>query len=135
LYLWLIAPRLLPDRELPLQDSSARLFNARLLLPDQSPAVGKTLLEANGLCGGDMKVVRVRRGNNFIMPFPDVVLQAGDRLRVRDTPANLKAFESALKAQLYSGETRVDEEHPLSAENQILAEIAVVAEKHYDPSS
>ncbi len=126
LYLWLVAPRLLPDRELALQDSSARLFNARLKLPEGSPAIGKTLREAVALTGGDMRVVRVRRGNNFIMPFPDVVLQPEDRLRVRDTPTNLKAYEAALKAQLYSGETRVDEEHPLSAENQILAEIAVV---------
>jgi di/tricarboxylate transporter len=126
LYLWLIAPRMLPPRELSLQDASARLFNARLRLPESSPAVGKTLSDAAALTGGDMRVVRVRRGSNFIMPFPDVVLQADDRLRVRDTPSNLKTYESALKAQLYSGETRVDEEHPLSAENQILAEIAVV---------
>ncbi|MGI9326814.1 MAG: SLC13 family permease [Pseudomonadales bacterium] len=126
LYLWLIAPRLLPHRELSLQDSSVRLFSARLLLTEQTPVVGKTLRDAIALCGGDMRVVRVRRGNNFIMPFPDVVLQEGDRLRVRDTPGNLKAFETALKAQLYSGETRVDDEHPLSADNQILAEIAVV---------
>lgn len=126
LYLWLIAPRMLPPRELSLQDASARLFNARLRLPESSPAVGKTLSDAVALTGGDMRVVRVRRGSNFIMPFPDVVLQAEDRLRVRDTPANLKAYESALKAQLYSGDTLVDEEHPLSAENQILAEIAVV---------
>ncbi|MEM1435701.1 MAG: SLC13 family permease [Pseudomonadota bacterium] len=126
LYLWLIAPRLLPHREISLQDTSQRLFDARLQLGESSPVIGKTLREARVLVGGDMRVARVRRKDTFIMPLPDVVLQVGDRLRVRDTPNNLKAFEKALKAQLYSGDQPVDEAHPLSAENQILAEIAVV---------
>ncbi len=125
LYLWLIAPRLLPERVSKLSDPSPRLFDARLLLGEESLAVGKSLAETIALTGGDMQVVRVRRGETMIMPLPDVQLKAGDRLRVRDTPQNLKAYEEALKAELYSGETRVDEQHPLSAENQTLAEIAV----------
>lgn len=126
LYLWLIAPRLLPHREISLQDTSQRLFQARLLLDEKSPVIGKTLGDARALCGGELRVARIRRNNNFIMPFPDVILQVGDRLRVRDTPNKLKSFEKALKAKLYSGDQPVDEEHPLTAENQILAEIAVV---------
>ena len=38
----------------------------------------------------------------------------------------MKEFEEALKANLYSGEQRVDEDNPLSVGNQVLAEIAVV---------
>ncbi len=132
LYLWLIAPRLLPDRDSKLADPSPRLFEARLLIGEDSPAVDKTLAEAIALTGGDMQVVRVRRGETAVMPLPDVVLRAGDRLRVRDTPQNLKAYEEALKAVLFSGETRVDEEHPLSAENQTLAEIAVAQGSRLD---
>lgn len=125
-YLWLIAPRLLPERKLELVDGSPRLFEARLLLPEESPACGKSLAETIALTGGEMHVVRVRRGETFITPLPDVALKPGDQLRVRDTPQKLKAFEEDLKAVLYSGEQRVDDEHPLSAENQTLAEIAVV---------
>ena len=125
-YLWLIAPRLLPERESKLQDLSPRLFEARLLLNEQSAAVGRPLAEAIALTGGDMRVTRIRRGETMVMPLPDVVLRAGDRIRVQDTPANLKAFEEALGAELYSGETRVDEQHPLTAGNQTLAEVAVV---------
>ena len=126
LYLWLIAPRLLPGRESKLSDPSPRLFEARLLLTENSVAIGKNLAEVIAMTGGDMQVVRIRRGETVVMPLPDVELRQGDRLRVRDTPQNLKTYEETLRGVLYSGDTAVDEEHPLSAENQTLAEIAVV---------
>ena len=126
LYLWLIAPLLLPKRDSKLLDDTPRVFDARILLNEHSLAVGHSLGDAIAMTGGDMKVVRVRRGGTAIMPLPDVELRVGDRLRVRDTPVNLKAYEEALKGELYSGEIRVDDDHPLSADNQTLAEIAVV---------
>lgn len=125
-YLWLIAPRLLPPREIELTDASPRLFDARLHIAKESPWVGRSLAEAAAATEGSINVVRIRRGDTYVMPLPDVELRAGDSLRVRDTPSRLKAFESALGTPLYSGEQRVNEDHPLSAENQILAEIAVV---------
>ena len=126
LYLWLIAPRLLPPRSIELDNASPRLFDARLHIDEGSPWIEKTLADAKTAAGGDMNVVRIRRGETFIMPLPDATLRAGDSLRVRDTPQRLKAFEKALGARLYSDDHVVDEEHPLSAENQMLAEIAVV---------
>jgi len=125
-YLWLIAPRLLPDREIGLGDTSPRIFEARLHIEEDASVAGKTLSDAMALTGGDMHVVRIRRGDTFILPLPDVTLKAGDRLRVRDTPAKLMSFAEALKAKLYSEDQEVDEAHPLSAENQMLAEVAVV---------
>jgi len=126
LYLWLIAPRLLPPRSIELDNASPRLFDARLHIDEGSPWIDKTLADAKSATGGGMNVVRIRRGEAFIMPLPDATLRAGDSLRVRDTPQHLKAFEQALGARLYSEDHVVDEEHPLSAENQMLAEIAVV---------
>lgn len=125
-YLWLIAPRLLPARASDLAADSPRLFEARLQLGTNSLAIGKTLAETLKLAGSDMNVVRIRRGETAIMPLPDVTLQEGDRLRVRDTPQNLKSFEDALKADLYSEDAKVTADNPLSAENQTLAEVAVV---------
>lgn len=125
-YLWVIAPRLLPTRVSNISDLSPRLFDARLLLSADSPAVGQPLANAIALTGGDMNVVRIRRGDTVVLPLPDVELREGDRLRVRDIPQNLKAYESALGAVMYSGEVRVDEENPLTAKNQTLAEVAVV---------
>ncbi|HCO61213.1 MAG TPA: SLC13 family permease [Porticoccaceae bacterium] len=135
IYLWLIAPRLLPEREMALVDSSPRLFEARLLLPEQSPACGKSLAEAIALGGGRMRVIRIRRGDAFVTPLPDVTLKAGDQLRVKDTPQKLKEFEETLGAVLYSGDQRVDEDNPLTAGNQVLAEIAVVQGSILDRSN
>ncbi len=126
LYLWLIAPHLLPKVQIALENPSPRLFEARLQLDESSPAIGKNLADVKSLVGENMQVMRIRRGDNYIMPLPDVVLKAGDRLRIRDTPQRLKSFEEALKGKLYSGDQPVDDEHPLRAENQMLAELAVV---------
>jgi di/tricarboxylate transporter len=125
-YLWLIAPRLLPERPLELADASPRLFEARIELGKDSPAVGHALADITALTNGEMKVVRIRRGDNFLYPLPDVRLRPGDRLRITDTPTRLKRFESALKGTLYSPDGVVDERNPLRAEGQTLAEIAVV---------
>ncbi len=109
-----------------LDNQSPRLFEARLEIDEESAFTGRTLADAIAATDGDMKVVRIRRGETYLMPLPDVTLKAGDRLRVNDAPSKLKAYESALAARLFSGEFRVDEDHPLSADNQMLAEIAVV---------
>jgi di/tricarboxylate transporter len=131
-YLWLLAPRMLPKRELELTDSSPRLFQARLHLDDNSPCVDKSVAEAKKLAGNDINIVRINRGDHQIFPLPDAILHAGDRLRVMDTAKKIREAASALKATLYSGDTPVDEDHPLSAENQTVAEIAVVAGSSLD---
>lgn len=135
LYLWLIAPRLLPDRDIGLTDSSPRLFQARLHLDENSNAVDKTVAEAKEMAGGSIKFIRIKRGEQIITPLPDAILKAGDRIRVLDTAKNVREAASALKATLYSGETEVDEEHPLKAENQAIAEIAVVSGSSLDKAN
>jgi di/tricarboxylate transporter len=126
LYLWLLAPRLLPRRETPLGDMSPRIFIGRLLVEEDSFANGKTLSEIIEEAGGKIKIIDIRRGLNMTMAaLPDAVLQAGDRISVRDTSQNLKEFEEVLGARLYTGNTPVDEDHPLLAEDQQIAEIVV----------
>ncbi len=125
-YLWLIAPRLLPNREGPLADSSPRVFVARLTIAEGSFCEGKSLAEIIKKTSGSINVHRIRRGEGTnLVPLPDALIRAGDQLVVRDTPANLIEFEQILGAELFSNETRVDEENPLSADDQQLAEIAV----------
>lgn len=126
LFLWLVAPRLLPEREARLSDTSPRVFTAHLYLNEESWANGKTLADAIEKTGGGMRVVSIQRaGELSIVPLPDVVLHPEDRLSVRDTPENLKEYEDVLGASLYEKDRPVDDEHPLSAEDQQLAELVV----------
>lgn len=126
LYLWLVAPRLLPARETGLEDASPRVFAAQLLIPEDSYADGRTLAEATKKVGGELQVSRVLRGEQtYLLPLPDAVLRAGDRLLLSDTADRLKEYEAALGAALYSGDVPVDEDNPLHAEDQQLAEVVV----------
>lgn len=126
LYLWLIAPRILPNRQAAMTDTSPRIFTAQLLIPEDSYCDGKSLNEILAKAGSGFTVQRIQRNKNYTLPLPDVEIRAGDRLSLRDTPQNLKEYEQALEAQLYSGDEQVDEEHPLMAEDQQLAEIIIV---------
>jgi di/tricarboxylate transporter len=126
LYLWLIAPRLLPERQTRLADTSPRIFTAQLHIPEDSFAAGKTLVQLSEKAGGPLNVKRIQRGAGvYITPLPDVVLQADDQLWVADTPDRLKELEQVSGAKLYSGEQIIDEEHPLAEADQQLAELVV----------
>jgi len=126
LYLWLIAPRLLPDRAPPMGDTSPRVFMAHLNVEEGGASDGATLREVLELAGGGLKVLDITRENGAVLqPLPDAVLRAGDRLSVRDTPDNLKEYESVLGVRLYTGEDPVDEDHPLASGDQQIAEIVV----------
>jgi len=129
-YLWLLAPKIIPEREQPLADASPRVFTAHLAILEGNSAEGKALFEAINKTDGAMKVISVERGpDNFILPLPSVVLRAGDHLVIRETSAQLKEFERVLEGTLYpedSEDKPVDDEHPLKADDQQIAEVVVV---------
>lgn len=110
-----------------MSDVSPRIFSAELSIGEESPLIGETLAVAITRTDGRLKVERIRRGTDtFLVPIPDIMLKAGDRLLVNDTPARLKEFEQILGVALYSGGKLVDEEHPLQAKDQQIAEVVVV---------
>ena len=129
LFLWLVAPRLLPDRTPPMADTTPRIFNAQLYIKEGSFADGKTLSEVLAKADGNMRVDKIQRTESlFLTKLPSVKLLAGDRLFVKDTPDNLKHYESLLGATLYNvsdDEHPVDEDTPLLAAGQQLAEVVV----------
>ena len=125
-YLWLVAPRILPQRDALLIDTSPRIFSAQLKIEPESFADGKTVTEVREKAGSKFRIVTITRDENIALtPLPDTFLRAGDRIGVRDTPNRLKEFEQALGASLYDTEQKIDEEHPLQAGDQQLAEIVV----------
>jgi len=129
LYLWLIAPHLLPERAPLLADTSPRIFEALLHIDEESFANGKTLTDILKKTNREMKVEAIYRGEGLrVSRLPTAIIREGDRLLVCDTPDNLKNYEHLLGAKLYNVsniETPISDENPLSAEGQQLAEIVI----------
>lgn len=129
LFLWLIAPRLLPDRIPPMADTTPRVFNSQLNVKEGGFAAGKTLSEVLAKTSGEMRVDKIQRSESlFLAKLPSVILLPGDRLFVKDSPENLKRFESLLGATLYNTsdlEHPIDDETPLTDAGQQLAEVVV----------
>jgi di/tricarboxylate transporter len=126
LYLWLVVPRIIPERQPPMSGVVSRLYTAQIRLDSGSPVVGKTLAEALLRGGEGMKVESIQRGQGvFINPLPDVVLKSGDRITTSDTQSNLRELARLLGGTLFSGDQAVDAEHPLSAEGQQIAEVVI----------
>lgn len=129
LFLWLVAPRLLPDRKLPMADIAPRVFKSILYVTADSFANGRTLTEVRLRTEGRMRIERIQRGEHlFVARLPSVVLQEGDRLYVSDTADHLKDYEKLLGATLYNAsdiDHPVSEEVPLASEGQQLAEAVI----------
>ena len=125
-YLWLIAPRMIPERKAPMQDATSRLYSAQIRLDKSSPLVGAKLADAILRTEDSIRVDSIQRGPGaFISPLPDVVLLAGDRLTTSDSQANLREFARALGGTLFSGDQAVNSKHPLSIEEEQLAELVI----------
>lgn len=128
-FLWLIAPKMLPERVPPMADITPRVFNSQLFVAEGSFADGKSLSEVLAKTGGQMRVDKIQRTESlFLAKLPSVILQPGDRLFVKDSPDNLKHFERQLGATLYNisdSEHPIDDDTPLKAEGQQLAEVVV----------
>lgn len=127
LFLWLVAPRLLPERDAPIRQAAPRIFKAMFFVPEGSWAVGKTLADLRERTGRRMNVSRVQRGDGLqVAKLPAMRLQADDRLLVADTREHLKEYERLLGARMHSefagDDDGVDED--ASAEQQ-LAELVV----------
>ena len=127
-YLWFVAPKLLPSREARLPTTSPRIFTAQLRIHEDSVANEKHLYEIREMAGGNLDVVHILRGekNTSLVAIPDLVIRSGDRFMVRGTPDRLKELETVLGASLFDGDQRVDEEHPLQDITQQIAEVVVV---------
>ena len=126
LYLWLVAPRLLPARGALADDTSPRIFTAHISIPEGSFCDGKVIRDIIEKAEGRIQITRIRRSKqNHVFPLPDAKVRAGDRLLVRDTPQNLKEFETLLGGQLFSSGKVVDEENPLTEPDQHMAELVI----------
>ncbi|MFN3292828.1 MAG: SLC13 family permease [Gemmobacter sp.] len=87
LYLWIAAPRLLPDRDsmaMLLSDKSKMKFFTEVALPEGSSLVGKRLDEVDIFKRDTARVIDVLRGDASLRrDLAAVVLEAGDRVVLR----------------------------------------------------
>ena len=67
LFLWLVAPRLLPDRTPPMADTSPRIFNAQLNVQEGGFADGRTLSEVLAKADGNMRVDKIQRSESLFL--------------------------------------------------------------------
>jgi di/tricarboxylate transporter len=129
IFLWLVAPRMLPDRTPLMADTTPRIFSGQLHVKEGGFADGKTLSEVIKKTDGQIRVEKIQRSESlFLAKLPQVKIQPGDRLFVKDSPENLKHYEQVLGATLYNisdEEHPVDDEFPLEASGQQLAEVVV----------
>ncbi len=125
LYLWLIAPRLLPPRPVAL-DRSPRMYSAQLHVLEQSVCAGRNLKDTVQKTSGLLVVEKILRGDDILdRPMPTETLYAGDRLVVSDSPSNLKELEKMLRVTLIPGELRSEVPGRMLADDQQLAEVVI----------
>ena len=129
LFLWLIAPRFLHDREVKTPGQGLQLFDAWLYVPDDSDLVGKPLKDLLEKSPSRPRVLEIKRGDNiYLMRLPSLKIEAGDRLLVRDTRTNLKLISDDLKLPLHDlGDDDLPDYHQLEEEvvSHHMAELVV----------
>lgn len=100
-YLWLVAPRLLPDNG-KTQEASIRKFEARVEVTDlEGKLVGRDGEELSRVFGGTMPVFALLRGGNEVSLASAGKLELGDALLLRDTPEGLQKIASTFGIDLF----------------------------------
>ena len=109
-YLWLVAPRLLPERQ-PATTPTSRKFTARIDLrvkegSDREPAqgvglVGRKPAELAKKLGRPLPAISVLREGRVLDVTDDLTLEAGDSILLQDTPAGLREVSSTFAIDLF----------------------------------
>jgi di/tricarboxylate transporter len=102
-YLWLFAPRLLPDRPSLLAGTRPRMFDSVVAIAEDSPMAQSSLSEFMKKMGGQIRLTRIERGKSELVRLPTLTLQAGDRLHLRGTPEAIKETQEALGTDTRGG--------------------------------
>ena len=99
LYLWLVLPRILPERPSLLAGTEPRIFDSVVTITDGSPFAGETLAVVMRRIGEQIRFTRIERGQALeLVRLPTLRLQAGDRLHIRGTPECIQIAQEAFGA-------------------------------------
>ncbi|MBD3625728.1 MAG: SLC13 family permease, partial [Rhodobacteraceae bacterium] len=93
IYLRLVGPRLLPDRESMadlLTDRKSMKYFTEIAIPEGSPVIGETVFNVPLFQRTGTRVIDVLRGDESLRRrFPDVTLEKGDRVILRTAVGEL----------------------------------------------
>ncbi|MEO8464370.1 MAG: SLC13 family permease [Gammaproteobacteria bacterium] len=125
-YLWLIAPRLLPDRGQAPAISSRQYEASLRVATDNTKVVGRTVADLGRTLGRSVPAFALIRDKNEVSMAETSGLVAGDILMLRDTPEGLRELAAALSVDLFErgGAGRFIESEDARAD-AALAEIVV----------
>ncbi|WP_296216797.1 SLC13 family permease [Pseudomonas sp. UBA2684] len=130
-YLMLFSNRLLPDRDTlskQLRPDLGRTFMTELLVPHDSPVIGKTLHEANLNGGSGLQVLKIfREEQEFTEPAHDTLLAAGDQLVLHGQVKDVVE----LRESGHLSFNRSDAFETISSHDVILAEAIVGRNSRY----
>jgi len=129
-YLWLIAPRLLPNRETGMKSASPLAFDAVLDIRKGSYADGRELRVVLKRAE-TLRVLKVLRAGHELMRLPTQLLRAGDRLLVADTAEQLREHAAVLGAALRSTSPR----DPGDPAVQKLSQVLITQESEFTGTS
>ena len=137
LFLWLIAPRYLPDDKPRQSQEKTRIFEAVLYVNEDSYPNGKTLLSVLDKAGKDFDVQKIKRSDSlFVAKIPSVVFEPGDRIYVKSSIEKLKEFEDLLGLTLYEEEDgTIDSDQEIGQRYTHLAEVVITAGSFLDRST
>jgi di/tricarboxylate transporter len=100
-YLWLVAPRLLPERGGGMR-AAERIYAARIVVPGEGDGLRDRSLERAGRkLGRSLPVASVQREGAAMAFDVHTVLQAGDALILNDTVEGLAEIASLFRVELY----------------------------------
>ena len=136
LFLWLIAPKYLPDNKPRQSQAKTRIFEAVLYVNEDSYPNGKTLLDVMDKAGKDFDVQKIKRSDSlFVAKIPSIIFEPGDRIYVKSSIEKLKEFEGILGLTLYEEDGATDSEEEIGQEYTHLAEVVITAGSFLDRST
>lgn len=135
LYLWLVAPRLLPDRttvSTALPDRAPQRFFVEVLVPHDSELIDQKAVDVPLFKAGDRRLVDVIRNQTSLRRnMADVVLQSGDRVVMKSSVGEIITMRENQNLQLdRQSETQADD-----LVEQVTARQAMVVEALIGPKS
>ncbi|TLX54159.1 SLC13 family permease [Stutzerimonas nosocomialis] len=130
-YMLTIGRRLLPERDSlskQLRPNLDRTFMTELLVPNDSPMVGKTLAEANLNGGSGLQVLKLFRDDQQISEPPhDTLLMAGDQLVIHGQVKDVVELRGSGQLSF----NRNDAFQTISSHDVVLAEAIVGRNSRY----